>query len=176
MQHSLRAFFPVLLLVSCSAVPITIDRAIPEQVVAGNPLSPVLPAGLEFPIPLDIDLEAEAEAMNAGPVQRVTLESVRLDITSTEEPPGDTDDWDFVSSIRVFVESSASGSDLPRVQVAVLDPTPDGQRRLQLDTDTSVNLKRYVEEGARLVAEVSGRAPPDDVSYGGQVTLGLSFL
>lgn len=161
---------------ACSSVPVTITRAIPEQFVAGNPLSPVLPSGLEFPIPLDVDLEAESEAMNAGPVRRVTLESVRLDITETEEPAGDTDDWDFVSSIRVFVESSASGSDLPRVQVAELDPTPDGARVLQLQTDTSVNLKPYVEEGARLVAEVSGQAPPDDVSYGGRVELGLSFF
>ena len=165
------------LLVACGVVaPITITRAIPEGRVAGNPLGAVIPEGLTLPIPLEIDLESEAEARNTGPVQTVTLEALRLDVTATGEPAGDSDDWDFVSSIVVYVESSVAGSALPRREVARLDPAPDGVRVLELDTDTSVDLRDYVEEGARLTATVSGTAPPDDVTYDGEVTLGLSFL
>lgn len=171
-----RASLVLVALAACGlANPYTITEPVPEQRVEGSPLGALLP-GVEVPIPLEVDLAAEAEAMNAGPVQTVTLEAVRLDITTTEEPAGDSDDWDFVDSIVVHVESRAADSSLPRVEVARLDPTPDGVRTLELDTDTSVNLRAYVEEGARLVATVRGRAPADDVSYAGQVTLGLKFL
>ncbi|MBO6940017.1 MAG: hypothetical protein JJ863_33915 [Deltaproteobacteria bacterium] len=173
---ALRLSLALLFVVACGVVtPYTITRPVPEQTVEGSPLGAVLP-GVEIPIPLEIDLEAEADAQNAGPVQTVTLEALRLDITTTAEPAGDTDDWDFVDSVVIYVESSEPGSALARREVARLDPTPNGVRQLEMDTDTSVNLRPYVDEGARLTATVRGRAPADDVSYDGVVTLGLSFL
>lgn len=56
------------------------------------------------------------------------------------------------------------------MRIAHLDPAPDGQRTLSLESD-GVDLLPYVNEGARITATAAGSAPPDDVSYNGRLEL-----
>ncbi len=158
-----------LALPGCGLARFTLGRDIAEQRVDGNPLGGLL-GSLVLPIPIDVDLAAETTARGTGPAQHVYLGALSLSVTSTGEPAGDTDDLSFIDSIEIFVESSASGSALPRQRVARLDPAPDGTRTLSLDAER-VDLIEYVREGARLTANASGTLPPDDVTYDGHIEL-----
>lgn len=153
----------------CGLARFTLGQDIAEQQIEGNPLGGLL-GPLVLPIPLDVDLAAETAARGTGPAQHVYLGALTLSVTPTAEPAGDTDDLSFIDSIEIFVESSASGSSLPRQRVARLDPAPDGTRTLSIDPEP-VDLIEYVREGARLTANASGTLPPDDVTYGGRVDL-----
>ena len=147
-----------------------------EQRVEGSPIGGLLGGFFELPIPLDVDLASETAARDTGPAQAVRLTSLTLDITATAEGAGDTDDFDFVDSVDIFVESRESGSDLPRVRVATVSGIPDGARQIVFETDTTVNLRPYVNEGARLTSSAEGTVPPDDVTFDGDIVLTVEVL
>lgn len=120
------------------------------------------PLGGLFPLPLSLDLSQQIKSRDAGPVDSITLASLVLTI---RQPSDGSMTWDFVSKVDVFVESSKSGSTLPRTQIAtVSDPTG---LEMTFDVEESVNLKPYVEEGSRVSGTGSGDAPSRDVSYDG---------
>ncbi len=140
-----------------------ISQSVPEQRVQGSPLPG--PLALLFPLPLDLDLAAEIEQRDSGPIDRITISSLSLPITDTARPAGDTDDWAFVESIRVFVKSSRQGSSLPRVEIASVD-APGAVTTLTFQV-TDVNIKPYVDEGSIVESEGRGTLPADDVTYDG---------
>ncbi len=158
----------------CGLAQFPLGYDIGEQVVPGSPLGPVL-GGTLVDVPINIDLSAATAARGTGPAQHVYLTDLTLAVTTTDEPAGDTDDLSFISTIQIFVESSQSGSALPRVRVAHLDSVPAGARSISLQTD-GVDLIGYVREGARLTASATGHAPPDDVSYDGHLDLAVQVL
>ena len=153
---------------------LTLD--IPEQRVDGNPLGGLLGTPFDAPIPLMIDLASETAARDTGPAQHVRLSALTLSITPTAEPEGDTDDLAFIDRAEIFVESTQSGSSLPRVRVAVLEQVPAGTRQVSFETDASVDLLPYVQEGARLTSSADGEVPPDDVTFEGSVLLSVEVL
>lgn len=159
----------------CGLVEFDIDRQIPEQIVAGNPLGTVLPDLFGLPIPLDVDLEQETKARDAGPVGKVYLSFLELRITETKRSANDQDNFDFVDRIAIFVRSSKRGSNLPRVKVAEIDPVPQGASKLSF-RPTGANIKPYVEQGAAIESSASGRSPPDDVSFDGKLTITVELL
>lgn len=148
---------------------------IPEQQVEGNLLGGLLGSVLGIPIVLDIDLEAETASRETGPAQHVFLTDFRLEITPTAEGGLDRDDFDFLQSIEVFVESSESGSSLPRERIAFREAVPRGARSIELDVE-DLDVIDYVREGARLTASANGSAPLDDVTFDGQLTLLVEVL
>ena len=129
----------------------------------GSPLPG--PLAVLFPLPLDLDLAAEIEKRDSGPIDSITISSLSLSITDPARPAGDTDDWTFVDSIRVFVKSSRQGSSLPRVEIASVS-SPGAVTTLTFQV-TDVNVKPYVEEGSIVESEGRGTLPADDVSYNG---------
>ena len=157
----------------CGIARFSIPYEITEQRVMGSPLGGLL--GPVVDIPIDIDLTAETAARDTGPAQHVFLTELTLAITTTDEPAGDTDDFDFIDSIDIFVESGTAGSTLPRVRVAHLDPVPMGARAISLELD-GVDLIQYVREGAVLTSSASGTAPPDDVTFDGHLTFAIDVL
>lgn len=153
-----------------------VDIDVAEQHIDGNPLGGLLGGVFEVPIPLDVDLAAETAARDTGPAQHVRLAELSLVITPTAEPEGDTDDFDFLDSAAIFVESRQSGSSLPRVEVAHVDPAPNGVRQIFFDTDARVDLLPYIDEGARLTSSAQGHAPPDDVTFVGRAVLSVEVF
>jgi hypothetical protein len=152
-------------LAGCGLADFDIRQPVPEQEVQGSGIP--APIAALFPLPLSLDLAAEIQKQTTGPIDRVTLSALTLSITDTRQPPGDTDDWDFVDEIRVFVRSSVNGSSLPRVEIAsVVAPGP--VTTLTFDVDSSVNLQPYVAEGSIVESEAEGTIPADDVSYDGE--------
>jgi len=154
----------LLLFTGCGIADFDITQPVPEQEVQGSPLPG--PLATLFPVPLNLDLSSQIKARDTGPIDSVTLTSLDLAITPTDEPTGDSDDWSFVTSIDVFVASSKSGTTLQKVKIAhASSPGPVKTFSFELE---SVNLKPYIDEGSVVDAESSGTAPADNVSYDGE--------
>ncbi len=136
----------------------------PAQTVQGTgvptPLAPL------FPLPLSLDLSSKIKAMNTGPIKSVTLSSLELTIT---KPTDGSMDWTFVDQIDVYVESTKSGTTLPKAKIATVSK-PTGLK-MTFTVDGSVNLKPYVDEGSQVDSSGTGHAPASDVTYEG---LGVS--
>jgi hypothetical protein len=158
---------PLIALVLCAGcsdlVAFDISQTMPEQRAQGSPLPG--PLAQLFPLPLDLDLSSQIKQQDSGPIDSVTLSSLKLAITDTSRPAGDTDDWAFVEQIHVFVKSSRQGSALPRVEIANVG-MPGAVTTLEFEVE-DVNLKPYVDEGSIVESEGRGTLPPDDVSYNG---------
>lgn len=163
-------------LASCAPVGFDIDVPLDEQVVPGSPLGGLLGGFFEVPIALTVDIAAETAARDTGPAKAVRLAGLYLEITTTEEPSGDTDNFDFLDQTELFVESAQSGSSLPRVRIAEVANVPKGVRRIDFVTHSDVDLLPYINEGARLSGSATGTPPPDDVSFDGVATLTIEVL
>ncbi|MFO0572836.1 MAG: hypothetical protein U1A78_02465 [Polyangia bacterium] len=155
----------------CGLIEFDLNEKVPEQRIQGSLLSGVLPSFLPSPVPLSLDVQAASKAMGTGPVTAASLKSLTFAITATAMPSGDSDDFDFVRSIDVFVESRKQGSALPRVKIADLPSHGSGDKQLSLRTYPEVNLLPYINEGCEISASATGTAPPDDVTFDGQVVV-----
>jgi hypothetical protein len=155
-----------LLLSSCGAVKFDFSYALPEQTVQGSPLGGLLPSFIPSPIPLNVDLRAETQKMNTGPASHVYLKSLAMQITIT---PHDTpmNNFDFLTSVHVFVAPKDSSSSLPQEEVAHIDAVPRGATKLDFQIVDGVDLLPYLNTGASLTATASGSVPPKDVTYDG---------
>lgn len=160
----MRLALAFVLLAGCGIADFDVDQPIAEQRIAGSPLPG--PLATLFPLPLSLDISAKIQAMHTGPIDRVTLASLELDITPTAMPAGDADDWSFVDTVDVYVSSSKSASALPKVKLAHA-ASPGAVTRLDFTIEPGVNLEPYIEEGSVVEGDSSGRAPPDDVTYDG---------
>lgn len=161
------------LLAACGGLGFDVDQDVPEQTIEGSPLPG--PLAQLFPLPLEVDLSAKIKAQETGPIDRVTLRSLHLDVTATARPAGDADDWGFVQHVDLYVESRQEGSTLPRLKVATVD-APGQVARLEFVPVEGVNLLPYVDQGARLIAEASGTVPPDAMSFDGRATFHVEPL
>lgn len=161
----MRTAFVALALTGCGITDFDITEPVLEQRVQGSPLPG--PLAVLFPLPLDINISQKIKEMETGPIDSVTLSRLTLRITPTAMPSGDTDDWSFVDSIRVFVKSSRSGSALPRVEIANVT-APGPVTTLEFDVMENVDLNPYINEGSVVEGESTGELPEDDVSYDGE--------
>lgn len=161
------------LVAGCGVADFEINQDVPEQRILGNSLPQ--PIGGLLPIPLDIDVTAEIEAMETGPIDSISLSELRLEITDTERPAGDTDDWEFVTSIQVFVRSTKPDTNLSRYEIAKKD-FPGPVERFNFVVDESIDLAPYIEEGAVVETVGRGNVPSDDVWYVGHAVFTVHTL
>jgi len=145
----------------CGITDFDISQPVPEQNIQGSPLPGPLAA--LFPLPLSLDLSSQIKAMDTGPIGSVTLSSLSLTITS---PTDGTQDWSFVQSVDVFVESTKSGTALPKVQIASVT-SPGAVTTMTFDVVSGVNLDPYINEGSQVDSTGMGDAPMHDMSYDG---------
>ena len=150
----------LVLLAGCGIADFDIDQPIPSQTIQGSGIP--APLAALFPLPLSLDLTAQIKARDTGPIGGVTLSALSLTITSAG-------DWSFVDHVNVFVESTKTGSTLPKVEIAHV-MSPGAVKTMTFTVDGSVNLKPYVDEGGKVDSEGSGTAPSMDVTYDGQAT------
>jgi hypothetical protein len=57
-----------------------------------------------------------------------------------------------------------------------MDPVPEGQTSLDLETDDTIDLKPYAQEGIVITTAGEGTVPQDDVSVIGTVTVEVQTL
>lgn len=158
---------------ACGLANFDVDQDIPEQTIDGSPLPDVFDMFFEFP--LMIDIESKIKAKETGPIDWVHLTSLELVITDAARPAGDSDDWSFVRSVDVFVQSTRQGSSLPRVRVARAS-SPGPVTVMQFDPDSDINLVPYINEGSQMTTEAEADVPPDDVSFRGRAVFEVNPL
>lgn len=146
-------------LTACGVADFDVDQPIPSQTIMGSSLPGPLAA--LFPIPLNLNVSQQIAAMDAGPIDSVTLKSLELDITAPA-----TADWSFVTEIDVFVSSTKSGTTLPKVKVAHVT-SPGKIQKMSFVIEPGVNLKPYVDEGSSVEGDSTGNAPSQDVTFDG---------
>lgn len=156
-------------LAGCGLTDFDIDQPVPEQSIPGSPLPG--PLASLFPLPLSLDLSSKIKAMETGPVT-VTLKALSLTITS---PTDGSQDWSFVDSVDVFVESTKQGSTLPKVKIASVT-SPGAVTTMDFDVEGSVDLSPYVDEGSQVDSTGSGSAPTNDLTYDGDSTFTVHTL
>jgi hypothetical protein len=152
-----------------------VERTIGEQRVDGNALAGLLNNLFAVPIPMDVDIQSETAARDTGPAHAAHLRKIELQITDTSTTAGDTDDFGFLDSVEIFLESTRQGTTLPRVLIArasQIEPT----ETLDFDVVRSVDVLPYADEGSRFTSDVQGRVPPDDVSFDGRFTLRVELF
>jgi len=149
----------------CGIADFDVDQPVVEQRIQGSGIP--APLAALFPLPLSLDLESKIKAHDTGPIGRITLSSLELDITKTSEPAGDSDDWAFVTHVDVFVSSTKSGTTLPKVKIASVDQ-PGAVRAMTFTVEGGVDLKPYIDEGSQVDSSGSGTVPSDDVTYDGK--------
>ena len=149
----------------CGLTDFDISQPIPDQSVTGSPI-PAPIQGL-FPIPLSLDLSAKIKKQTTGTIDSVTLSSLSLNITATEQQGDDVDNFLFIDEIHVFVKSELADSQLPRVEIAS-ELAPGEVQNFNFTVNGGVDLLPYINEGSIVESEASGTAPPDNVSYDGQ--------
>lgn len=154
----------LVLLGGCGIADFDVEEPVPEQQVQGSGIP--TPLAALFPIPVSLDLKQDIAKQSTSPVGTIELSKLSLDITKTDEPSGDSDDWSFVTSIQVFVESS----NLPKIQIAHIDASPGAVRSFDFTIVPGIDLKPYVDAGGTVTSDGMGTVPPDDVSYAGSST------
>jgi hypothetical protein len=170
---ALLAFLP---LPACASVgDFDVERTIAEQRVQGSPLAGLLGDLFAVPIPMDVNIASETSARDAGPAQAAHLKALVLEITATDQASGDADDFGFLDSVDVFIESTRAGTSLPRARIAQATDI-EASARLEFEVIRSVNVLPYSEEGSRFTSEVEGSVPSDDVSFAGRFTLRVELF
>lgn len=167
-------------LVACSDLgAFTVEQSTGEVLVEGNnsPVNDLLPASVLPPLALDFDLQSELEERDADGAKGVYLEALTLQTTDTAKADADDDDnFDFLNSIEFYVESRREGTELERVLIGSVDPVPTGQTTLDVEVDSTINLKPYAQEGMRLTTSGNGSVPEDDISIEGNVIIEVEVL
>lgn len=155
----------------CGAIHFDVTQAIPEQRVQGNVLAGLLGTFFPAPFALSINLEQETKARGTGPAHSASLKSLTFRVTNISSPPKSTDNFDFVDSIEIFIESTKSGTTLTKKKVADLQPVPKSSTMLTLRCYSEVDLVPYINEGSRISSTASGRVPQNDVTFDGQLVV-----
>ncbi len=141
-----------------------LGRDVPEQTIEGSPV----PAPLQsaFPFAMDLDLSEHLAKFESKRQVQVMLASLALSTTESAQPAGDHDDFGFISELHVFIGSSTEGTTLPRVEIAhAVAPGP--VTTIEFAVESTIDLKPYISEMAKVDAVGSGTVPSDDISFDG---------
>jgi hypothetical protein len=109
----------------------------------------------------DINLQEKLDQRNVGPAKDVHMKSFTLRVTDEEESNNDEDNLNFIDSMTIFASTAGDGGP-DKKRIAWNDNIPDdGSRSVEFNTDESVDLKPYIEQGLVLDIEASGNFPND---------------
>lgn len=143
----------------CGIADFDVEQPVQPQTIQGSGIP--APLAAIFPLPLSLDLDAKIKAKDTGPIDSVTLSSLTLHITSSGG------DWSFVKSIDVSVESTKSGTTLPKLKIASVS-SPGAVQTLTFNVEHGVNLKPYIDEGSKVDSSGMGTQPTQNVSFDGK--------
>ena len=106
------------------------------------------------------DISESQEFRNQG-YTKDDVDSVRIaSFTLTVAAPA-SGNFDFLQRIAFSVEAEG----LPSLEIARLDPVPDGQSVIELEVDSSVDLQPYVVAPSMTITTAStGTRPPQETT------------
>lgn len=171
--------FPSLLalLLACGVLDFDVSQNIPATTVRGDPVAAaagmfIAPESAFNPFAFTLNLDQETKSRGTSLASSVKLKAFYLELTAASAEPN----FDWVQTFDVFVESTKSGTTLPKVKIASLAASaPRGQRKLVFAVE-SANLIQYVKEGTKISASARASAPAHDVVFTGAVTFRIGVL
>lgn len=181
-MHTLFRLFSLCIILALSACgtdlgSFDINEKSDEVIVQGGPSIIELPINIFPAMTLDINLQQELDAQDASGAKAVYLSALSLNVTDKAKAnASDVDNFDFVESVTIYVESTKENSALKKTKVAEVKMVPDGLQVLPLTVFDNVNLKPFIEEGMRLSSEGTASVPEDDVSMLADVTIKVQVL
>lgn len=174
---SIAVSFALCLLASgCGVFDFDIEQPVPEQRIMSNLVGQLLGSLIPSPFPLTVNFEQETKARGTGPVKAAGLKALSFTITDTAMQGTDTDDFSFVQSVDIYIESTKQGTALQRVKIADVPSPPGAVKQIDLRTYPDVNLLPYINEGSRITSMASGMVPPDDVTFNGKIVVHVNTL
>ena len=156
-----------LLAAGCGIISFDIGQDIPEQKVMGSALGGALGQLLPAPLKVTIDIKSQTEAMGTGPASKALLKDLTLTATPHDTPSGN---FNFLDEVHLYIEP-ASGSALPKVEIATLKPVPKGQTTVTFAVVPNVNLLPYINEGSQITSSAKGAPPTKDFTFDGHLTV-----
>ncbi len=102
--------------------------------------------------------DSELNRRNAGDTGNVRITSLSLWMTDTDDATDMQSSFGFLSSLEIYVESTKTGSSLPRVLIARSADIPQAATTLPLQVDKDLDLHPYLSEGIRISTELVGRS------------------
>ena len=139
--------------------------------VPGTVAAPLL--GPLSSLTFDFNLEQQLQKRDVKAAKGVYLNGLTLEISPKEESENDKDNFNFIEDI--YFIANAEGKE--RKQIARFEDIPDNDlRRLELQTNSGVNLKPYIEQGLTLETDGESAAPEDDTAVKGIITLEVEIL
>ena len=161
MRHRVVLGVVVLVSLTCGADEldnVEVEQDGQAQIPAGSVIDQLL-GDLAFEGFDDIDVSQSQELENQGytedQIDSVHLETLTLTVSA---PAGG--DFDFLESIAFFVE--ADGEE--RVEIARLEPVPEGATELDVPVADVELLPYVVAESMTVTTEAMGAAPDDDTT------------
>lgn len=136
------------------------------KVPAGGPLDPLL-GQIDFLGDFtSFDISDTQEFQNKG-YTRDQIDSVHLNTFTLKATDPQDANFDFLDKISFFAESDG----LPRVEIARLDPVPEGAAELDLEV-LDVDLVDYATaESMSITTEASGHLPSEETTIDAKVEL-----
>ena len=164
-----------------------VDESLPETRIEGSAVAVLLPLLLPA-MSLDISASQAFQREDYDYLTSIQLDSLRLDIIESSSDDtldtledGDLDNFDFLSSMDVYIQSEFNGESQRELIGTIADDDPQLSAGLQsiIFSMTGVDILRYIEaeSGYEVQIEVLGEAPPDAVVFDGEVRyrVGVGF-
>lgn len=116
-----------------------------------------------------LDLSQSQTFRNQG-YGKDDIDSVHIvSFTLTVTAP-DAGNFDFLQRIAFSVEAEG----LPPVEIARLDPIPEGQREIELQVDSSIELLPYVvAPSMTITTQATGTRPAEETTVDASVVFGV---
>ncbi len=182
-MKKLAIFSAILLLIttfsSCgTTISFTFSQDIDEQTVDGVGIPNCdqltdLPAISDLLEPISINVESSQEYKENAPKQITEVKMVKLVLRITDTAksgPDDIDNFNFLKSIKVYAEPT-TGDENDKVLIGELDPVPEDATEITIN-GTGANIIDFLNgDSFKITTDVDGRAPCDDVSFDGYVTI-----
>jgi hypothetical protein len=163
-----------LLLSGCGVLDFDVTQSIPPQMIPGDPVAAaagqVVSGGGLLPNPVGVDVGAQIRAHGGGALDSAHLKTLTLTI----DPNSPTQNFDWLDELHIQLASIKPGTTLAKVEIASATMIPKGQKTITLKLNASVNLLPYLNEGATIGADGSGRVTAQGVTFRGTVVIRIS--
>ncbi len=131
---------------------------------------------LPTPYVVIVNLADEAKIRGINPPKKAYIKDLSFAITSTARPVGDIDTFDYLNTVEFFLEPTRVGSQLQKLKVADIPSKEGPAGEISPRLTSNLDILPLLNEGARMVATATGNLPPDDVSYNGQIVIGVDVF
>ncbi len=155
-----------------SAFDLTLNITEQRQPGGTGTISTFLPT----PYVVIVSLADEAKIRGTNPPKKAYIKDLSFAITSTARPVGDIDTFDYLNTVEFFLEPTRIGSQLQKLKVADIPSKEGPAGEISPRLTSNLDILPLLNEGARLTATATGSLPSDEISYNGELVIGVDVF